>query len=181
MKKISLIIFWLIFWPSTWAIDINTATELELANELYGIGKIKAKRLVEYREKIGGFIAIEQIMEVKGIGPKIFQHNRDKLELSHSPSLLSSPSSSLASTAPELALKNQSTTSISEFSSFPVTTSSSQLNLSPLLEKSPRPQPTPWWWSALAMLPFFIGTLAIFIWAWLMDSFKKQPSHDSEP
>jgi competence protein ComEA len=162
IKKIILIIF-CFFSPSTWTIDINTAAEQELADELYGIGKIKAKRLVEYRKKIGGFIAIEQIMEVKGIGPKIFQQNRDKLELSHPPT--SSPSSTFTPSKPTP--KDQSIIPPTKLPSFPTTTS---LNLSPRLEKSPRLQPISWWWSALAMLPFFIGTLLIFIWAWLKDN-----------
>ena len=40
-----------------WAVvDINKATEEELAYELSGIGPVKARRIVEYREKIKGFV-----------------------------------------------------------------------------------------------------------------------------
>ncbi len=63
-------------------VDINKATEEELARELSGIGSIKARRIVEYREKIKGFVSIEQLMEIKGIGFKTFARNRDKLVIS---------------------------------------------------------------------------------------------------
>ncbi|HWP30910.1 MAG TPA: helix-hairpin-helix domain-containing protein [Fimbriimonadales bacterium] len=50
-------------------ININTATEQEL-EELPGIGPVTAKRIVEYRLQTGGFKNVEQLLEVKGIGPK---------------------------------------------------------------------------------------------------------------
>lgn len=50
-------------------ININTATEQEL-EELPGIGPVTAKRIVEYRQQTGGFKNVEQLLEVKGIGPK---------------------------------------------------------------------------------------------------------------
>lgn len=64
---------------SIFAVDINSATEEELARELSGIGPIKARRIVEYREKIKGFVSIEQLMEIKGIGPKTLARNREKI------------------------------------------------------------------------------------------------------
>jgi competence protein ComEA len=60
-------------------VDINQATEEELARELSGIGPIKARRIVEYRDKINGFVSIEQLMEIKGIGLKTFARNREKI------------------------------------------------------------------------------------------------------
>jgi len=60
-------------------VDINKATEEELARELSGIGPIKSQRIVEYREKINGFVLIEQLMEIKGIGPKTLARNREKI------------------------------------------------------------------------------------------------------
>lgn len=64
------------------AVDINSTTVEELARELSGIGPIKARRIVEYREKIKGFVSIEQLMEIKGIGPKTLACNREKLKIS---------------------------------------------------------------------------------------------------
>jgi competence protein ComEA len=60
-------------------VDINKATEEELASELSGIGPIKARRIVEYREKINGFVFIEQLIEIKGIGLKTLARNREKI------------------------------------------------------------------------------------------------------
>jgi competence protein ComEA len=56
-------------------ININTATAEELAAKLNGIGLNKAKLIVEYREKYGNFVAIEQLKEVKGIGQTILDKN----------------------------------------------------------------------------------------------------------
>jgi len=72
------------------AIDINTATVDELAHELYGIGPVKSQRIVEHREKIGGFIVAEQLLEIKGIGQKILQKNQHKIKISYVPSITKS-------------------------------------------------------------------------------------------
>lgn len=73
------------------AVDINIANAEELARELSGVGAVKAQYIVEYRKKIGGFVSIEQLMEVKGIGAKTLERNRNRIEisaLSHTPPLL---------------------------------------------------------------------------------------------
>jgi len=81
-RKISIFFILIIFAPPLEAVDINTASAAELARELSGIGKIKAQRIVEYREKMGGFVSLEQLTEVRGIGPKTLARNRDKIEIS---------------------------------------------------------------------------------------------------
>ncbi len=51
-------------------ININTASAQQL-EALQGIGPAIAQRIVEYREgQSNGFTSIDQITEVKGIGPK---------------------------------------------------------------------------------------------------------------
>ena len=50
-------------------ININTATEEDLTS-LIGIGPAKAKRIIELRRKLGKFSDVNQLLEVKGIGPK---------------------------------------------------------------------------------------------------------------
>ena len=50
-------------------LDVNAATESELSS-LRGIGPVLAKRIVDYRCENGPFICIEELLNVKGIGPK---------------------------------------------------------------------------------------------------------------
>ena len=50
-------------------ININTATKSQL-DLLPGIGPITAQKIIDYRNKIGKFTSIDQLIEVKGIGPK---------------------------------------------------------------------------------------------------------------
>ena len=53
-------------------IDLNTATRVELCT-LPGVGEATARKILEYRELSGGFLTIEQIMEVDGIGEKKYE------------------------------------------------------------------------------------------------------------
>ena len=52
-------------------VNLNTATAAQIA-ALPGIGPKAAERIVEYRQKNGGFKKIEELMNVKGIGEKSF-------------------------------------------------------------------------------------------------------------
>lgn len=54
------------------SVDINSAGPEEL-KRLPGIGVVLAGRIVEYREEYGSFLEIEELMEVNGIGEKIFE------------------------------------------------------------------------------------------------------------
>lgn len=53
------------------ALNLNTAT-LDQLEDLPGIGRATAERILEYRQKSGGFKKIEELMNVKGIGEKSF-------------------------------------------------------------------------------------------------------------
>jgi competence protein ComEA len=57
-------------------IDINTAS-LEELDTLPGIGPTLAQAIIDYRDTVGPFLAIEDIMFVDGIGPEIFERIRD--------------------------------------------------------------------------------------------------------
>jgi competence protein ComEA len=46
---------------------------------LKGIGKDRAQRIVDYREKNGPFQKPEDLMKVKGIGKKVFEKNKDAI------------------------------------------------------------------------------------------------------
>jgi competence protein ComEA len=57
--------------PRAATIDLNSATVADLET-LPGIGRRTAERIVEHRQKAGGFKKIEELMNVKGIGEKSF-------------------------------------------------------------------------------------------------------------
>ena len=59
-------------------ININTASADELQN-LKQVGPNYAVRIIEYREKNGPFEKPEDIMKVKGIGPKTFELNKEQI------------------------------------------------------------------------------------------------------
>ena len=59
-------------------VNLNTATAAELES-LPGIGKSTAQRILEYRQKSGGFKKVEELMNVKGIGEKSFLKIKNRL------------------------------------------------------------------------------------------------------
>ncbi|HQV21521.1 MAG: ComEA family DNA-binding protein [Moraxellaceae bacterium] len=61
---------------STTSININTASFDELSSKLKGIGKAKAAAIIEWRETNGKFSSLEDVDEVRGIGPAILEKNR---------------------------------------------------------------------------------------------------------
>ena len=56
---------------TTTPVNLNTATAADL-EKLPGIGPAVAARIIEYRQKSGGFKKIEELMNVRGIGEKVF-------------------------------------------------------------------------------------------------------------
>lgn len=62
-------------------VNINTASVEELTKVLNGIGASKAQKIVEYREKFGPFVSIEQLKEVSGIGQATLDKNAGKIAL----------------------------------------------------------------------------------------------------
>ena len=61
-------------------VNVNTATEEQL-QAVPGVGKVLAKRIVEFRKEHGPFRRLEDIMKVRGIGEKPFQKLRPYLSV----------------------------------------------------------------------------------------------------
>ncbi|QGQ95681.1 hypothetical protein EHS13_12715 [Paenibacillus psychroresistens] len=64
---------------ASFMVNVNTANSAELM-ELSGIGESKAKAIIAYREA-HPFQMLDELMNVKGIGPKIFAKIKMHLEL----------------------------------------------------------------------------------------------------
>lgn len=62
-------------------IDINQAT-VEDWQQLYGIGEYSAKKIVNFRDYLGGFSSINQVGETYGIRPETFEKIKSQLQLS---------------------------------------------------------------------------------------------------
>ena len=62
-------------------VNINTATAQEIAEALNGIGLSKAEKIVEYRDANGPFVHIDELVNVKGIGLRTVDKNRDVIAL----------------------------------------------------------------------------------------------------
>lgn len=62
------------------AVNINSA-DVETLTQLKGVGEKKAADIVAWREANGTFTSVEQLLEVRGIGPAILESNRDRIQL----------------------------------------------------------------------------------------------------
>jgi len=62
-------------------VNINTASVETLSAMLVGIGSARAKAIVEYRNQNGKFVAVDQLLEVAGIGDGVLEMNRGKIVL----------------------------------------------------------------------------------------------------
>lgn len=65
-------------------LDINRASAAEIAAAMNGIGLAKAEAIVAYRTEKGPFKSIDQLAEVKGVGLKTVEKNRDLIEVGSS-------------------------------------------------------------------------------------------------
>jgi competence protein ComEA len=57
-------------------LDLNTAT-VEQLDELPGVGPATAQAIVSAREKLGGFRSVDDLLDVRGIGPAKLEALRD--------------------------------------------------------------------------------------------------------
>ena len=69
--------------PEDNKIDINTATAAVLES-LPGIGQVKARAIIDYRESSGPFRTTEELVNVKGIGLATYENIRELVYVSGS-------------------------------------------------------------------------------------------------
>ena len=65
-------------------VNINTADAATLDAAMQGVGPKSAAAIVAYRTKHGPFKSVDDLVKVKGIGPKAVEKNRDKLSAGES-------------------------------------------------------------------------------------------------
>lgn len=61
-------------------VSLNTGTMAQL-DSLPGVGPSTAQKIIEYRQEHGGFSSVDELMAVKGIGPKKMKSMRKYLKL----------------------------------------------------------------------------------------------------
>ncbi len=67
--------------PIDQPVNINRADAATLAASLNGVGPSRAEEIVRYREAYGPFRSVEELTEVKGIGPSTLERNRALITL----------------------------------------------------------------------------------------------------
>ena len=74
---------------SIWAwaaqpVNVNTASAEEIAEALKGVGLSKAEAIVSYRSENGEFKHVDELVNVKGIGIRTVDINREYIRLESS-------------------------------------------------------------------------------------------------
>lgn len=62
-------------------VNINTADAATIASSLDGVGAAKAKAIVAWRDAHGPFKSVDDLAEVKGMGPATIKRNRSAIQL----------------------------------------------------------------------------------------------------
>jgi competence protein ComEA len=64
-------------------LNLNTATPKELET-LPGVGPVLARRIIEFREKKGGFRRVEELLVIPGISEKKWKAIKEKVVVAES-------------------------------------------------------------------------------------------------
>ncbi|MDH3694870.1 MAG: ComEA family DNA-binding protein [Gammaproteobacteria bacterium] len=62
-------------------VNVNTANANSLADNIKGVGSKIAAKITSYREANGPFATVDELQQVKGVGPKTIEKNRDVLNI----------------------------------------------------------------------------------------------------
>ena len=62
-------------------VNINTADAQTLAANIVGVGEKKALAIVNFRDDHGPFKSVDEMTQVKGIGLKLIDSNRENLTI----------------------------------------------------------------------------------------------------
>ncbi len=84
MKTFFTLILTAFFSIMSWAastVNVNTASIEEIASALKGVGLTKAEAIVNYRNSNGSFKHIDELVNVKGIGIRTVDMNREVITL----------------------------------------------------------------------------------------------------
>ena len=80
-KKLLLLLAASLISFSAFSVNINTASAIEIATSLKGIGENKAAAIIAFREANGPFKSLKGLTQVKGIGAATVDKNREDIEL----------------------------------------------------------------------------------------------------
>lgn len=62
-------------------ININTADKESLMSAIKGVGEKRAEAIIAYREEHGSFKSLEELADVKGVGPSIVEANMENISV----------------------------------------------------------------------------------------------------
>ncbi len=62
-------------------VNINTADKEALMTSIKGVGETRAEAIIAYREQNGSFKSVEELADVRGVGPSIVEKNMDNLSV----------------------------------------------------------------------------------------------------
>jgi len=86
-KSLAMLLASGLFSICAWAaqpVNVNTATAEEIAESLKGVGLSKAEAIVSYRSEHGEFKHADELVNVKGIGIRTIDINREYIQLTDS-------------------------------------------------------------------------------------------------
>lgn len=60
-------------------VNLNTASAEQLAMNLTGVGLKRAEAIIDLRTKLGSFSDLNQLLQIKGIGPRVLELNKERI------------------------------------------------------------------------------------------------------